>query len=632
VESRNRTPRAKALELVKCKTKGAGTTSQPLVIAGKNDGLSLAAEKFHRSQMKSVQSSNWLGKRFQRSNEHGWSHLDEREATQQRARFVGVRSRQFARVNPSPDLILDEPAGDERLLPESFRRLAVFRQEMSEGNRGVEINQRSLRSCSISFSSLRKDITGLRGGGPDAASAGGVIQPLRTASESRASASTGLLVLSGGTSSATTRSRSVTNTVSPCSARRTYSLSLFFRTFKPTAFTSTNVAPGSYFCQGPRFCCGAGVRPSGGASGEASGVSKTIWDEGTRRMVEIIGRLFGFHSDNRKSAIQNPRWLGLSVIAFVIVVGGAVVEAQHPGKVPRIGYLTAASLSAIPARIEAFRQGLRELGYVEAKNIVVEWRSPEGKSDHLPALAAELVRLKVDVIVTGGAGATRPAKEATSTIPIVMAQDTDPVGNGFVASLARPGGNITGLATFYPELSGKRLEILKEIIPRLSIVAVLTTSTSQASRQSLKETELAAGALGVKLQYLDVVDLKDIETAFRTAGKRRADAVLVMVEGPATNSHRKEFADLAANSRLPAIYSRREYVEAGALMSYGVSIDDMDRRAATYVDKILRGAKPADLPVEQPKKLEFIINLKAANQIGLTIPASVLARADKVIK
>ena len=203
-------------------------------------------------------------------------------------------------------------------------------------------------------------------------------------------------------------------------------------------------------------------------------------------------------------------------------------EAQQPTKVPRIGYLTAASPSANSARIEAFRQGLRELGYVEGKNIVIEWRSAEGKLDRLPALAAELVRLKVDVIVTAGPSATRAAKEATSTIPIVMAQDTDPVGNGFVASLARPGGNITGLSTLAPELSGKRLELLKEIVPKLSRVAVLGTSTIPGNAQVLKETELAAGAFGVQLQYLDVLDPKDIETAFRAASKGRADAVLVL--------------------------------------------------------------------------------------------------------
>jgi ABC-type uncharacterized transport system substrate-binding protein len=320
----------------------------------------------------------------------------------------------------------------------------------------------------------------------------------------------------------------------------------------------------------------------------------------------------------------------------VLLVGLALVsvhfaEAQQPTKIPRIGFLAAVSLSANSARFEAFRQGLRELGYMEGKNIIIEWRSSEGKADRLPALAAELVRLNVDMIVSGGSTATRPAKEATNTIPIVMAQDTDPVGNGFVASLARPGGNITGLATLAPELSGKQLELMKEIVPRLSRVAVLGTSTRSGNAQSLKETELAAGAFGVKLQYLDILSPKDIETAFRAASKGRADAVLVLTS-PFATSQRTQIADLAVKNRLPAIYDRAEFVEDGGLMTYSVSSTDLFRRAAIYVDKILKGAKPADLPVEQPIKFEFIINLKAAKQIGLTIPPNVLARADKVIK
>jgi putative ABC transport system substrate-binding protein len=306
-------------------------------------------------------------------------------------------------------------------------------------------------------------------------------------------------------------------------------------------------------------------------------------------------------------------------------------EAQQPTKIPRIGFLAGNSLSSLAARVEAFRQGLRELGYVEGKNIVIEWRSAEGKNDRLPALAAELVRLKVDVIVTAGPLPTRPAKEATATIPIVMAQDPDPVGSGFVASLARPGGNITGLATLAPELSGKRLELLKEIVPKLSRVAVLGTSTRPGNAQSLKEVELAAKAFGVKLQYLDALSPKDIETAFRAASKGRAGAVLVLASG-IFNSQRTQVVELAVKSRLPAIYYAAEWVEDGGLMSYGTSFTDLFRRAATYVDKILKGRTPADLPVEQPIKFEFVVNLKAAKQIGLTIPPNVLVRADKVIR
>jgi ABC-type uncharacterized transport system substrate-binding protein len=324
---------------------------------------------------------------------------------------------------------------------------------------------------------------------------------------------------------------------------------------------------------------------------------------------------------------------GLSsiLIAVVLLAVGLSAEAQQPTKVPRIGFLSGQSLSTISTRIEAFRQGLRELGYVEGKNIVIELRYAEGKLDRLPALAAELVRLKVDVIVTSGLGSTRPANEATNTIPIVMTQDPDPVGNGFVASLARPGRNITGLSTLSPELSGKRLELLKEIVPKLSRVAVLGTSTNASAAQELRETELAAGALAVKVQYLDVRGPKDIEAAFRAAGKERADAVIVL-GGPVLASQRTQIVDLVVQSRLPAIYQNRRIVEVGGLMSYGVNYTDLDRRAATYVDKILKGAKPADLPVEQPTKFELVINLKTAKQIGLTIPPNVLARADKVIK
>ena len=253
------------------------------------------------------------------------------------------------------------------------------------------------------------------------------------------------------------------------------------------------------------------------------------------------------------------------LIAVVLLAFRVAVEAQQPKKVPRIGYLSVSSPSAMSTRTEAFRQGLRELGYVEGKNIVIEWRSAEGKRDRLPSLAAELVRLKVDIIVTAGPPATRSAKEATVTIPIVFAQDGDPVASGFVASLARPGGNITGLSTLAPELSGKRLELLKEIVPRLSRVAVLGNSTNPANAQVLKETELAAGVFGVKLQYLDVLDPKDIETAFRAASKGRADAVLMTVSGGVVLSQRTQVVELAAKSRLPAMYIIREYVETGGL-------------------------------------------------------------------
>jgi putative tryptophan/tyrosine transport system substrate-binding protein len=306
-------------------------------------------------------------------------------------------------------------------------------------------------------------------------------------------------------------------------------------------------------------------------------------------------------------------------------------EAQQPAKVPRIGLLAGLAPSDNADRVEAFRLGLRELGYVEGKNIVIEHRWAEGKVERLSELATELVRLKVDVIVTTGPTPTRSAKQATHTIPIVMAWDYDPVGNGFVASLARPGGNITGLSTLAPAISGKQLELLKEIVPKLSRVAVLGTSTVPGNAEALRATEAAAAALKVQLQYLEVRNPKDIETVFQAARKGRADAVLAL-SSRILFSQRTQVADLAAKNHLPAIFGEREQVEAGGLMTYGVSTTDLFRRAATYVDKILKGRTPTDLPVEQPTKFEFIINLKAAKRIGLTIPPNVLARADKVIK
>jgi putative tryptophan/tyrosine transport system substrate-binding protein len=324
---------------------------------------------------------------------------------------------------------------------------------------------------------------------------------------------------------------------------------------------------------------------------------------------------------------------GLSsiLIAVTLLAVAVAVEAQQPTKIPRIAYLGFGDPSANLARTEAFRQGLRELGHVEGKNIIIEWRSADGKSDRLSAIAAELVSIPVKVIVTGGSTSTRAAKAATSTIPIVITNDPDPVGDGLVGSLAHPGGNITGLSTLAPELSGKRLEILREIVPKLSGVAVLGTSTQPGFAHQLKELEVAAKAFGVKVQKLDVLDAKDIETAFRTAKKGQAEGVVVLTS-PVLSTQRTQVVDLAVKNRLPATYSDSRYVEVGGLMTYGVSFFDLDQRAATYVDKILKGAKPAELPVEQPKKFEFIINLKAAKQIGLTIPPNVLARADRVIR
>jgi len=319
------------------------------------------------------------------------------------------------------------------------------------------------------------------------------------------------------------------------------------------------------------------------------------------------------------------------LLATALLTTAPPITAQQPTKIPRIGLL-GASASTNPARNEAFRQGLRDLGYVEGKNIVIEWRFWEGKQDRQRALAAELARLKVDVIVAVGSGDIRAAKEASATIPIVMISGGDAVGSGLVASLARPGGNITGLATLRPELSGKRLELLKEIVPGLSRVAVFVSSNSADHGQVLKELDLVAGALGVKLQSLDIQSPKDFESAFRDAAKGRTEAVLVRVPGSILFAHRTKVLQLAVKGRLPVIYESAEEVEAGGLMSYGLNTNDSYRSAATYVDKILKGAKPTDLPVEQPTKFEFIVNLKAAKQIGLMIPPNVLVRADKVIR
>jgi ABC-type uncharacterized transport system substrate-binding protein len=286
---------------------------------------------------------------------------------------------------------------------------------------------------------------------------------------------------------------------------------------------------------------------------------------------------------------------------------------------------------AVLVRLNAFRQGLRELGYEEGKSIFIESRYASGKPERLPELVAELVGLKVDVLLSAGPSVTRVAKKATQKIPIIMVQDDDPVANGFIRSLARPGGNITGLSTHYPEIGGKQLELLKEMIAQLARVAILGTSTNPGNARALRETELAGQALGMEVRYQDVQSLKDIEPAFRAASQWRAEALLVL-GGPVLNSARKQVVDLAVKNRLPATYNVPDFVDAGGLMNYGVSFVDLYRRAATYVDKILKGTKPADLPVEQPIKFELLINLKAAKQIGLTIPPNLLARADRVIR
>jgi ABC-type uncharacterized transport system substrate-binding protein len=325
---------------------------------------------------------------------------------------------------------------------------------------------------------------------------------------------------------------------------------------------------------------------------------------------------------------------GVLSILFVVVPLAApvIAEAQKPTKIPRIGYLSSNSLAAMSTRTEGFRQGLRELGYVEGKNIVIEWRYAEGKLDRVPALAAELVRLKVDVIVSAGGNATASiTKEATNTIPIVVTNVADPVGSGFAVSLARPGANITGLAAITFDLAGKRLELAGEAFPKVSRVAVLLDPQDASKIVELKEAQAAAKTLGLKLQTIEVRSPSDFEGAFKIATRDRA-GVLLVLGSAVTNTGRNAIAEMARKNRLPTMWAESGVMDAGGLMSYGPNYADLFRRAAVYVDKILKGAKPADLPVEQPKKFELIINLKAAKQIGLTIPPNVLARADKVIK
>lgn len=327
--------------------------------------------------------------------------------------------------------------------------------------------------------------------------------------------------------------------------------------------------------------------------------------------------------------------LQLKLLRFILaalLVGFGVAEAQQPTKILRIGFLAAATPATAAHLLEAFKQGLHEHGYVEGQNVILELRFGEGKAEQFPILAAELVRLKVDVIVALTNPVIDAVRQATQTIPIIMPAASDPVGAGFVASLARPGGNITGLTGYSPELNGKRLEILKEAFPKLSRVALLLSANFPGSTLDLKETESAARALGLRMQPLEVRDDSDIDRSFKAMIKERADALTMFPGHPVLFVNRKKIVELAANDRLPTMYSLIEFVEAGGLMFYGPDLLVGYRRAADYVDKILKGAKPAELPVEQPTKFDLVINLKTANQIGLTIPPNVLARADRVIK
>lgn len=328
--------------------------------------------------------------------------------------------------------------------------------------------------------------------------------------------------------------------------------------------------------------------------------------------------------------------MGKKVI-MVLLVGLALAsfrlaDAQQPKKIAKIAYLAPSTTEAAAPLVEAFRQGLRELGYVEGKTFVLELRYGEAKAERLPEIARELVGLKVDVIVTATDVAIAAVKRETQTIPIVMANSTDPVGTGFVASLAHPGRNVTGLSSISPELGGKRLELLKEVVPGLSRVAFLWNPDVRGAVLDYKETEGAASSLRLQLQSVEVVRAEDFDHAFSGITKEHAQALMMPAANPVGFANRSQIASFAQKNRLPSIFSQKEYVDAGGLMAYGPNTPDMHRRAATYVDKILKGAKPADLPVEQPKKFEFIVNLQTAKQIGLTIPPNVLVRADRVIK
>jgi putative ABC transport system substrate-binding protein len=320
------------------------------------------------------------------------------------------------------------------------------------------------------------------------------------------------------------------------------------------------------------------------------------------------------------------------LIALAITSAPLPAEAQQAGRVPRIGFLSATSPSDRPALLDAFRQRLRELGWVEGQNIVIDYRYAEGRVDRLPDFAAELVRLKVDLIVSFGTQGVTAAKNATGTIPIVMIAVRDPVGTGLIASLARPGGNVTGVSGYAGlESVAKQLELLKETVPTVRRVAVLSNPTNAYHQLAMREVNVAARSLGVQLQLLEAPGPKEFDGAFAAMAKERAEALLVLSD-VMLNSHQTRIADLAARSRLPAAYGVRESVEAGGLMSYGSSFLDLHRRSAAYVDKILKGARPADLPVEQPSTFELVINLKTAKALGLTIPQSLLQRADEIIR
>jgi putative ABC transport system substrate-binding protein len=337
-----------------------------------------------------------------------------------------------------------------------------------------------------------------------------------------------------------------------------------------------------------------------------------------------------FLSDNRKSKIKNPKLVAALALVLTFIINGALAQAQQSKNIPRVGFLSPSAISGEFRRFEAFKRGMEELGYVEGRNVLIEHRSASGKAASLPKLVAELIALKVDVIVVVSAQAAQAAKKATNTIPVVVTSG-DPVGAGLVESLARPGGNVTGLANLSYDLAAKRLELLKEAVPRASRIAVIWSKDSLNAARWINEMEAAAALMKIDLNPMEIKGAKDFESVISTIKKQRQDG-FIPLRDPHIVRQLKLIVGLAAKNRLPAIYDDRAFVEAGGLMSYGTDLAHLDRRLAVYVDKILKGAKPADRPVEQPMKFELLFNLKAAKQIGLTIPPNVLVRADRVIR
>jgi putative ABC transport system substrate-binding protein len=347
--------------------------------------------------------------------------------------------------------------------------------------------------------------------------------------------------------------------------------------------------------------------------------------------IEYLEQSKPFPNGQAMRNLVRYAWLLAFCVAASIGALSLPAAAQQSGKLPRLGILFPASPASFALRTEALRQGLRELGYIEGKTVLIEWRWAENKVEKLPELAAELVKLRVDIIIANGTPAIRAAKSATTSIPIVMAAIGDPVATGLVKSLAHPGGNITGTSILAPELSSKRLELLREVAPSLAQVSAILNPTNPTYRPELRDTEAAARSLGMQIQTVEVSDPEMLQAAFSKLTRDRGRALLIFTDA-ILYSLRRSIVEFAAKHRLPAVYWQREFADDGGLMSYGPYTNELFRRSAFYVDKILKGTRPSDIPVEQPTKFELVINLRTAHQIGLTIPPNVLVRADRVIR